>query len=214
MTGRQISLNRGAITVSCDTRKWSPPETDADGVVSLDRLAGTGTVALIAERIGIPSEVAVDDILDDARKKHPELEILSREERTVNGRQVSFLKYRCAANGLPMILLLCCYGGTAGTLQVRAAASAATFDECEADFTELMNSLEIRPPRFPGLARMGQHLAFAGRVALGALPVLGVAVFRFSNHAGWRSALLWTGILAACVFVVGWVYAARKLRVK
>jgi hypothetical protein len=211
---RQISLNGGAVSVWYDTRKWGPPETGEDGIVSLDRLAGDGSVALIAERMGIPSEVAVNDILEDARKKHPELQILCRDTRIVNGRQVSCLKYSCMVNAIPMIVYTYCYGGIAGTVQARAAASAASFDECEPDFTQLFDSLEIRPPAFPRLARMGQTLGFAGHVAAGALPVLGFALIRFSTHTRWESALLWTALLSLGVFVAGWLYAVFKLRLK
>jgi len=41
-----------------------------------------------------------------------------------------------------MIVYAYCHGGLAGTLQVRTACTVAAFEECEADFTELLNGLE------------------------------------------------------------------------
>jgi len=58
-TGRnaQIQLNGGAAIVSYDPQKWGKLETDKEGTISLDRLVGAGNAAIIAEGIGIPSNV-------------------------------------------------------------------------------------------------------------------------------------------------------------
>jgi len=211
---RKIPFHGGAVTVSYDSRKWGTPETGRDGIVSLDRVAGEGSAGIVAERVGIPTERAVDSIWEDAKQKHPEAEMLCREKRTVNGQEVACLRYSLNIKTLPMILYLYVYGGVDGTVQVRTCSTAESFDRCEPDFTEFLNGLEIRPPRFPWLARAGQTVGFAGRVAIAALPVLGVALFRFGIRLGWKLGLLWTAVLAAGVFAAGWILRRRQAAVE
>jgi len=215
-TGRtaQIELNGGAAIVSYDPQKWGKLEKDEKGVVSLDRLVGAGYAAIIAERVGIPSEQAVDDILEELKKKHSDLQVLSRERRTVQGQEVCCLKYGFRVNDLDMIVYAYCHGGLAGTLQVRTCCTVAAFDECEADFTELLNGLEILPTAHPGLARMGQGLGFAARVAALSAPVLGIGLFRFWIRTDWRTALLMAGGLTVGVFVFAWGYDLVKYKLR
>jgi len=118
----QIQLNGGAAAVSYDPRKWGKLEKDKNGIISLDQLNGAGYAAIVAERVGIPSGVAVDNSLEDLRKKRPGLAVLSRETRTVSGHDVCCLKYSFRVKDLDMIVYAYCYGGLAGTVQVRTCA--------------------------------------------------------------------------------------------
>jgi len=124
-TGRtaQIELNGGAAIVSYDPQKWGKLEKDKNDIVSLDRLVGAGYAAIIAERVGIPSGQAVDDILEELKKKHSDLVVLSRELRTVHGQEVCCLKYGFRVNDLDMMVYAYCHGGLAGTLQVRTCCT-------------------------------------------------------------------------------------------
>jgi hypothetical protein len=210
----QIPLNGGAAIVTYDNRKWGKLEKDREGIISLDQLNGPGYAAIVAERVGIPSGVAVDNLLEELRKKHPDLEVPLREMRTVNGHDVCCLRYSFRVNEVPMIVYAYCYGGLAGTLQVRTCTSAATFDECEADFTQLLNGLEIRPSTHPALSRMGQGVGFAGRVTVMALPALGLGLFRFLLRMDWRTALLFGAGLAVGVFAFAWVYDLVKYKLR
>jgi len=215
-TGRtaQIELNGGTAIVCYDPQKWGKLEKDKEGIISLDRVVGAGCAAIIAEGIGIPSKVAVDDILEELKKKHSDLQVLSREGRTVNGQEVCCLKYGFRANDLDMIVYAYCHGGLAGTLQVRTCCTVAAFDECEADFTELLNGLEIRPTAHPGLARMRQGMGFAAKVTVLAAPVLGIALFRFWIRTDWKIALLITAGIAAGLFVFAWGYDVVKYKLR
>ena len=210
----QIQLNGGAAIVSYDPQKWGKLEKDKEGIISLDRVVGAGSAAIIAERIGIPSNVAVDDILEELKKKHPDLQVSLRETRTVNGQEVCCLKYGWRVNDLDMIVYAYCHGGLAGTLQVRTACTVAAFEECEADFTELLNGLEVRPVAHPGLVRMRQGMGFAAKVTGLAVPVLGIALFRFWIRTDWKSALLITAGIAAGLFVFAWGYDLVKYKLR
>jgi len=215
-TGRtaQIQLNGGAAIVSYDPQKWGKLETDKEGIISLDRLVGAGCAAIIAEGIGIPSNVAVEDILEELKKEHSDLQVFSRELRTVNGQEVCCLKYGFRVQELDMIVYAYCHGGLAGTLQVRTCCTVAAFEECEADFTELLNGLEVRPTAHPGLARMRQGMGFAAKVTVLAAPVLGIAWFRFWLRTDWKMALLISAGMAAGLFVFAWGYGLVKYKLR
>jgi hypothetical protein len=215
-TGRtaQIQLNGGAAIVSYDPQKWGKLETDKEGIISLDRLVGAGCAAIIAEGIGIPSNVAVEDILEELKKEHSDLQVFSRELRTVNGEEVCCWKYGFRVQELDMIVYAYCHGGLAGTLQVRTCCTVAAFEECEADFTELLNGLEVRPTAHPGLARMRQGMGFAAKVTVLAAPVLGIAWFRFWLRTDWKMALLISAGMAAGLFVFAWGYGLVKYKLR
>ena len=211
---QQIQLNGGTAAVSYDTRKWGKLEKDKDGIISLDQLNGAGYAAIIAERIGIPHGVAVDNLLEELGKKHPGLTVLSRETRTVSGREVCCLKYSFRVKDLDMIVYEYCYGGLSGTVQVRTCASAAAFDACEPDFTELLNGLQIRPSAHPTLARMIQSVGFAGKVTAMAAPVLGIGLVRFLLRTDWRTALLIAAGITVGFFLFVWVYDLVKYQLR
>ena len=210
----QIELNGGAATVSYDTGKWGKLEKDRDGIVSLDRTVGAGCAAIIAERLGVPTGAAVDQLIVELREKHPDLTVVSRETRTVGGHEVCCLKYSFQVKDLPMMVYAYCHGGLAGTLQIRTCTTVATFDECEPDFTELLNSLEIRPSAHPLLARMTQGMGFATQVTMVAAPVLGIALFRLWLRTDWHTTLLLAPCLALGVFLFAWVYDLVKYKLR
>lgn len=210
----QIELNRGAAAVSYDPEKWGKMENDGDGMISLDRTAGAGSAVIIAERLGVPSSVAVDTVIEELRQKHPDLKVVSREMRTVNGHEVCSVKYGFRLKDLDMIVYAYCYGGLAGTLQVRTCCAVAAFDECERDFTELLASLQIRPSAHPRLARLSQGMGFAAKATLVCGPVLGFAFLRFFFRTDLRTGLLFTGVLTAGLFVFAWIYDSVKFKLK
>jgi hypothetical protein len=107
-----------------------------------------------------------------------------RETPTVKGHEVCCLKYSRCMKDMELVVYAYCFGGLAGTLRVRTCTTTATFDECEADVTELLNSLEIRRTAHPTLARMGQGLGFAALTTLGAAPVLGRGSLSFLDLYG------------------------------
>lgn len=208
-----IPVNGGTVNLFYDPQKWGAPEVDSKGIITLDYLPDDGYAAIIAETVGAPSDLVLDQVLEDVAKKHSDLKIPLREKRTVNGREISCAKCSLTWNEIPMILYLYCFGGLAGTVQIRTCSSAARFDQSEPDFNELLNSLRVEPLKHPLLTRMRQLLRFEGYVAVAASPALGVALFRFGDHMTWQYALLWTAVLAVAVFIAGWFHA-RKWRLK
>ena len=178
----KIELNRGAATVSYDTRKWGKLEKVNQDEFTLDRLVGPGVAIVISERIGIPSEMAANSVLEELKGKHPDLQVLSRETRTVSDHEVCCLKYSLAGEGAEYIVYTYIYGGLAGTLQLRTCTSAAEFAECEADFNEFLNSLELRPIAHPLLARVRQGFGFASTGTVSAAgSVVGVGVWYLTD---------------------------------
>jgi hypothetical protein len=211
---RELQLLGATASVWYDSRIWGEPETDSDGVVSLDRVVGAGYAVIITEQGGAPSDLVADTLFEELKKKYPELEVLLREKRIVNGQEVWCLKYSMVSKETPVILFVYLYSGLSGTVQVRTCAGAASFDECEADFTQLLNSLQIRRPKHPLFVQMRRTVGIAGRVFLLALPAVGGGLFRFAGHMSWKYALLWGGVLAVGVFLAAWGYAMVKLRLK
>jgi hypothetical protein len=207
----QIELNGGAASVAYDPGKWSI-EKDSGGVVSLDRLAGPGSAAVISETIGISTAAAVDTLLEELTGKHPGMKLLSREMRTIGGHRICRLKYSFQVEALEMIVDASCYSGLAGTVQIRTCTSAASFEECEPDFTELLNGLRIRPIAHPDLLRATRGMRFAARVTFLCLPVIAIAFLRFLIRTHWRTALLIAAGLTVVIFAIAWTYQRVKYR--
>ncbi len=209
----RVQFNSGAATVSYDPEKWGAPETDNEGLITLDH-NGPGSAVLIAERLGVPADRASDGLIEEFQKKHPETKVLLREKRTVNGHEVVCLKLSFTVTEIPLILYLYCFGGLSGTMQVRTCVEAPHFEQCESDFGELLNSLEIRPTKHAGLVRMWQSMRFARLVLLLALPVIGITFLRFWLRAQLETALWVAAALAAGIFLFAWLFDLIKFRLK
>lgn len=207
----QIQLNGGAASVSFDTDKWSAPRTDGQGIITLDLLSGSGSASIRAERVVVDSGAVVDGLLEETRKKHGELTILLREKRTVRDCEVSCVKYSISQDGVPWIVSFYCCGGLAGTFRITAAAASA-FAECESDFTELLNGLEIRPLRHAAMARIGQSMRYACRATRIAAPALASGAFTFFIRMNFRIAVLASAALAAGFFLAVSVYGLVKFK--
>jgi uncharacterized membrane protein len=209
----QVEFNDGAVSVRYDPQKWGAPETDKDGLITLDRV-GPGTAVLIGEKVGVPANRVCDTIIEEYIKLHPETKVLLRENRTVNGHEGVWLKLSCSAKDIPMIMSIYCFGGLAGTVQVRTVAPAASFDECEPDFNELLNSLEIKPIKHPTLMRMWQGVRFARLLFVLALPTMGFVLIKLAFRTHLLYAIGLTLAFAVAIFLFGWIYELVKYRLK
>jgi hypothetical protein len=208
----KIELNRGAAAVSYDSRKWGKLEKVNADEFTLDRLTGPGVAILISERIGIPSEMAAKEVLEELKAKHPDLQVLSRETRSVSGHEVCCVKYSLSRDGAEYIVYTYIYGGLAGTLQLRTCTSAANFAECEADFTEFLNGLEIRLVAHPLLARVRQGFGFASVGVVGAAwSIVGVGIWYLTD---WKFALPLSGGMAVALFLWIWIYDVVKFKLR
>jgi hypothetical protein len=206
-------LNGGAMTVWYDPEKWGAPETDQEGIITLDH-HGPGSAVLIAEQVGVPTDRAADDIIEEFRQKHPELQVALREKRTVAGQEVACLKLAFTVTEIPVILYMYCYGGLAGTVQVRTCAETRSFDECERHFTELLNGLEIRPVAHSGLVRVRQSMRFGSLVMSLATPLIGIVFVRLWIRTHLETAVWGSLALAAATFLFGCLYDLIKFRLK
>jgi len=196
--------------VSYDRRKWGNPGKKASGSISIERAGGVGTAAIIAEREGIPTTMLADGLLEELGKEHPGLKLLFRETRRINGRELCCLKCSCQVNGIDLVLYVYCFGGLAGSFQIRTCARASAFDECEPDFSELMNSLEIRPLAHPALARLRHDMRFAVRVTRASLLVIVFGSLGIYFRANLRAALLIAAGLTIGVFAIAAIFGRRK----
>ena len=143
---KEITLNGGAVSVTYDAQKWQEPKTSADGKITLTHAKGAGFALIVAETLDLPLDALPDVALSNAKDADPGAQITFREKRKVGDTEVWCLKMSATiSKSLPITYYGYYYGGAAGAVQVLTYTTPSKFAEYEADFTELLNSLRIKP---------------------------------------------------------------------
>jgi hypothetical protein len=150
-----ISLNEGKIKVVYDTTKWSAPQKDKGGKITLANVKGNGWALIIPDTVSIPLDSFPEFALNNAKGVDPEAKIILREKKTISGQEVWCLKISAAVSTLPFVYYGYYYSGAAGTVQVLTYTTQTNFSDVEKDFSELLNGLQLNPggQSSPGYAR-------------------------------------------------------------
>jgi hypothetical protein len=206
-----IFCGDGRISLSYDPRKWSAPKVDDDGDTTLEHIQSGAFAAVSTEKLGFPLDAEFNNAMKHFRKKHPDAKVV-REKRTVNAQQVWCCKTSFAADSTPFMLYGYYYGGVAGTVHVAVCATQEKFGEYEAEFTDFLNSLEIKPPKHALMTRIWESASWAAIFAI-------LFAVLFGLRMAWRHELGFAtasgeaiAVLSAVLFAGVFVYYFYKIR--
>lgn len=139
--------SRGKFKIWYDENKWalSKAVPDADGRTQFRLLSGDGYVMVIAEGLSIPLETLKQLAFDNAKGAAPDALIVAEEKRTVNGKEILFMRIDGTVRQIPFTYYGYYYGGNEGTIQVIAFTGQNLIDKYKEEFTNFLNGLEIVP---------------------------------------------------------------------
>jgi len=81
--------------------------------------------------------------LENAKNADPDAKIVFREKRVIHGLDVWCLKIAATLAKMPFMYYGYYYGGDTNSVQVITYTTSANFGDYEADFAELLNSLQL-----------------------------------------------------------------------
>jgi hypothetical protein len=136
-----ISMNAGKIKVEYDSNKWH--QKVENNKITLSHVKGGGGAIIIPETITVPMNSFPEIALENAKSADPDAKIIFREKRVIHGLEVWCLKIAATVSKIPFMYYGYYYGGDANSVQVIAYTTSANFGDYEADFAELLNSLQL-----------------------------------------------------------------------
>ena len=136
---------RGDFVIWYDDTKWQLENRPNDDDRLHFRLKHTdGYAMVLAEGLPMPLETLKMIALKNAKDAAPDAKLVSEEVRTVNGKEVVALVIEGTVSGIPFRYYGYYYSGKQGTIQFITFTGQNLFDKYKADFTNLLNGLEIK----------------------------------------------------------------------
>jgi hypothetical protein len=141
----EYKIKEGRFSLWVDPGKWtrSPEPATPSMELELTHSSGDGYVMVIAERLPIPMGSLKEIVLENARKAADDAQAVLEERRIVNGHELLCLQIEGKIKGIPFTYYGYYYSGESGTVQVITYTGRSLFKEFLADFTSLLNGLEI-----------------------------------------------------------------------
>ncbi len=154
---RRVTASFGDFALWLDPQRWSEVKRE-QGRITFQHKNGQAYAMFISEALSVPTAAMKNIVLANARNADPEVRITAEEERKVNGRDILCLQMEGKIQGLPFHYYGYYYGGSSGNLQLVTYTVQSAFAANQADFTDLLNGVEIadKPvaaPAEPALAR-------------------------------------------------------------
>ena len=137
--------DRGDFVIWYDETKWQleKPRID-DDKGHLRPVHTDGYAMIIAEGLPIPMASLKKVALENATAAAPDARIVSEETRIVNGKEVIVLVIDGTIHEIPFRYYGYYFSGKQGTIQFLTFTGQNLFDRYKAEFTELLNGLEIK----------------------------------------------------------------------
>jgi hypothetical protein len=139
----QLTLLLGHASVSFNPAAWKETRSADAGKRTFQHARGGGFAMIVAEGIETPIEQLRDRALANMRQTATDVQVISEQQRHVNGTDVLSLQTNVTVQGVPFTYLGYYYGGTSGTVQVVTYAERATFENYQREFEAFLNGLEV-----------------------------------------------------------------------
>jgi hypothetical protein len=136
--------SRGNFGIWYDETKWRDKAgADPDEKLRFVFIGGDAYVMVLVEEIPIPLDSLKNAALVNARVAAPDAKIVKEEMRTVNGKPVLSMIIQGTVQQIPFTYYGYYYGGKDGAIQVVGFTGQNIFAKYEAEFTKLLDGLEI-----------------------------------------------------------------------
>ncbi len=97
----------------------------------------------ISEPTEIPLESMPYVVIENARKKAPDAEIVKMEYRMVNGTKILSIQFRGTALGIKFVWIGYYYSGSMGTIQLVTYTSQKLLGESQQSMENLLNGFAL-----------------------------------------------------------------------
>ena len=138
-----IETNIKNFKVWINKREWKNKITDDPKKINLIYKDEGAHAILIAEKVQIPAKALRKVVLNSMEASATDVEVLSAENRLVNGVEVLFLKTRVEMNLIRYIFVGYYYTGEAGTFQVMTLTEQDLFDHYKTQLMDFLNGIDI-----------------------------------------------------------------------
>ncbi|MEO8028742.1 MAG: YbjN domain-containing protein, partial [Bryobacteraceae bacterium] len=146
----EVKTPFGDFSVWVDLTKWKQSALpDEPKVIQFESLGGDAYAKVISEKAKIPKNSLREVAVENARKADPNIKVILKEERIVNGRHVGVMQMDGVVKNLPIVYYGYYYGGSSGSVQVVCFTLKGAFEENLARFTELLDGLEVHDEPLP-----------------------------------------------------------------
>jgi hypothetical protein len=150
---KKVKSAFGDFALWIDPAKWKQTSEEGANPVAFQGIDTEMIAQVISEKLGVPTDTLEAVALVNARKADPNAKITFREKRSVNGHPVLALQMDATIKDLPFKYYGYYYGGTSGTIQVVTFTLASAFEAHAAEFTALLDGLEISDRELPPLPK-------------------------------------------------------------
>lgn len=141
---QMISGDKVNYSIQYDANQWTVKEnTDGDQKYNFTHKNGDLYAFVIEERAEIPLNPLKQAVLTNARSVDPNLQVISEEEKLINGKEFLIIKMQVTGEGIPFIFYGYYYGGPEGTIQFVTFTTPNLLSRYELELTSLLNGLRI-----------------------------------------------------------------------
>lgn len=129
-----------------DPKVWkvTTKNENEDAEYELELRQGDGYAMMITEEIPIPIDNLMEIAIDNAREVAPDIEVVKREYRKVNGLDVLLLHMEGTLTGIPISYYGYYYSNQTGTLQFMTFTAQTVLDKYKSSFEDLLNGLTLQ----------------------------------------------------------------------
>lgn len=128
-----------------DNTKWARTDSTPPRDMGFKHLKGDAGASVVAERIQIPLETMKRVVVKNAESEMADLVVTESDRRTVNGREILFIRMQGKAEGVPLEYLVYVISGEMGTIQLYTYTGTNLISEYKQDFLEFLNGFVIEP---------------------------------------------------------------------
>jgi hypothetical protein len=129
-----------------DDHKWTASTTrklNPEASISFFHAAGDAYAMVISERIQIPLSTLQEVSISKAKAAAPDLVVVERSMRTVNGKSVLHMQMNGTIKGIPFTYYGTYYSGEHGVVQFVTYTSQNLLKDYQQDFDDLLNGMTI-----------------------------------------------------------------------
>ena len=139
-----VKAPQGAFGVWIDEQKWTEnPANNSAIKINFAHQGDTSYAMIIGERVQVSMDALERAAMNNAKKVAPDITLLFKEKRVVNGKHVLCLQMTGTIQGNSLMYYGYYSGGAEGTLQVICYTTPELFDQAKSDFDELLNGIQI-----------------------------------------------------------------------
>ncbi len=144
-SGFQIKSEKVNMSFWIDPKKWQFKKAEAggEGEYELQSKAGDLFCVIITEKIEIPLETLQNIALENGKKVAPDIKVIKREYRMVNGLKVLLMQMDGTIQGIKFSYFGYYYSNNSGTVQFITYTSQNMLEAKMADAVELLNGLAV-----------------------------------------------------------------------